>query len=82
MDVSDEGIRAALDGSVIVGSSGLLKLHHPDGVLEIEAQVAYIEKCQVGLIFLFKTPWERKLTIEYMASIANRAADCLVVPFR
>jgi hypothetical protein len=73
-DVSDAGIRATLDGSVQVLDSGLLILRHPAGVLEVEAQVAYIDNRQVGLVFLFDTPWECALTIEYMTSIANREA--------
>jgi hypothetical protein len=80
-DVSDSGIRAKLDGSVAVGDSGLLILRHPAGVLEIEAQVAYIEKFQVGLEFRFKTSWERELTIEYIALIVSQSAESQVVPF-
>jgi hypothetical protein len=78
-DVSNSGIRASLDGSVAVGSSGLLILRHPIGVLELEAQVAYIEKSEVAIVFLFKTPWECSMTIEYMASIANQVAPSPVI---
>jgi hypothetical protein len=80
-DVSDAGIRASLDGSVIVGGTGLLTLRHPIGVLELEAQVAYIEKSQVGLTFLFKTTWEREITAEYIASIVNLTVPSQVVRF-
>jgi hypothetical protein len=81
-DVSDTGIRASLDGSVIVGSSGVLTLRHPIGVLALEAQVAYMDKSQVGLTFLFKTTWEREITAEYIASIANLTIPSQVVPFK
>jgi hypothetical protein len=81
-DVSNAGIRASLDGSVIVGDAGLLTLRHPIGVLELEAQVAYIERSQVGLTFLFKTTWEREITAEYVASIVNLMLPSQVVPFR
>jgi hypothetical protein len=81
-DVSNAGIRATFDGSVAVGSSGLLILRHPTGVFELQAQVAYIGKRQVGLVFLFNTPWERQRTIEYITSIANHAAASLVVRFQ
>jgi hypothetical protein len=80
-DVSDSGIRARFDGSVAVGDAGLLILRHPAGVLEIEAQVAYIDKFQVGLEFRFKTTWERELTIEYIALIVSQSAESQVVPF-
>jgi hypothetical protein len=80
-DVSDSGIRARLDGSVSVGDCGLLILRHPAGVLEIEAQAAYIDKFQVGLEFRFKTSWERELTIEYIALIVSQSAESQVVPF-
>jgi hypothetical protein len=80
-DVSDAGIRAAFAGSVTVGRCGLLILRHPAGALELQAQVAYIEKEQVGLVFLFKSPWERAMTIEYMTAITNYAAASLVVRF-
>ena len=81
-DVSDSGVRARLDGSVAVGDTGLLILRHPAGVLEIEAQVAYIDRFQVGLEFRCKTSWERELTIEYIALIASHTPDSQVVPFQ
>ena len=68
-DVSEAGIRAEFDDPITVGSSGLLILRPPAGVLELHAQVAYIEKRQVGLLFLFETSWERRMTIEFIASI-------------
>jgi hypothetical protein len=68
-DVSEAGIRAEFDDPITVGSSGLLILRPPTGVLELRAQVAYIEKRQVGLFFLFQTSWERRMTIEFIASI-------------
>lgn len=80
-DVSDAGIRATLDSSVDVGRSGLLILRHPTGVLELEAQVAYTDNRQVGFVFLFETPWECALTIEYMTSIANREVPFFIVRF-
>jgi hypothetical protein len=80
-DVSNSGIRATFDGSIAVGTSGLLVLRHPIGVLKVEAQVAYIQTDQVGLEFIFKTSWESAMTIEYIASIANHAATSLVVRF-
>jgi hypothetical protein len=80
-DVSDSGIRATLDDSVTVGGAGRLTLRHPIGILELDAQVAYIEKHHVGLVFLFRTPWESAKAIDYMASIANYEADPLVVRF-
>jgi hypothetical protein len=80
-DVSDTGIRVKLEGSVAVGDSGLLILHHPTGMLRLEAHVAYIDKCHVGLVFAFETPWERTIAIEYMATIANRNVDSMVVRF-
>jgi hypothetical protein len=70
-DLSGTGVRAEFDGQVIVGSSGQLILHHPSGVLNLEAQVAYIEKNQVGLVFLFKTPSECTLMARLIAAIAN-----------
>jgi len=78
-DVSNSGIRATLSCSVAVGNSGVLTLHHPLGVLELEAQVAYIEELQVGLEFLFKTSWERAMTIEFVASIVNYSSTALLV---
>jgi hypothetical protein len=80
-DVSDSGIRATFDGSVQLGGSGLLVLRHPKGVLELEAQVAYIENRQVGLVFIFETPWQCALTIEFITSISNHDAPCLIVRF-
>jgi hypothetical protein len=80
-DVSDAGIRVEFDGSVVVGIGGLLILRHPTGVLKLEARVAYIEKCQVGLLFLFTSQWERELTIEFIASIANHTGNSQVICF-
>jgi hypothetical protein len=68
-DVSDAGIRAEFDDAIIVGSCGLLILRPRTGVLELRAQVAYIEKQQVGLLFLFETSWERRMTVDFIAAI-------------
>jgi hypothetical protein len=80
-DVSDAGIRAEFDDPFIVGDSGLLILRPPTGVLELRAQVAYIEKRQVGLLFLFETPWERRMTIEFISAIANDTGKPPIVRF-
>jgi hypothetical protein len=80
-DVSDAGIRAEFDDPLIVGGSGLLILRPPTGVLELRAQVAYIEKRQVGLLFLFETCWERRMTTEFIAAIANDAGTAPAVRF-
>ncbi|MGA3222707.1 MAG: PilZ domain-containing protein [Acidobacteriaceae bacterium] len=70
-DVSDAGIRAEFDDPLTVGGSGLLILRPPTGVLELRARVAYIEKQQVGLLFLFETPWERRMTVQFIATIGD-----------
>ena len=80
-DVGDAGICAEFDGSLAVGASGLLILRHPAGVLKLEARVAYIEKCQVGLVFLFQTPAECEITSEFIASIANDATAPRLIRF-
>jgi hypothetical protein len=80
-DVSNSGVRASLNGSVAIGSCGILILRHPMGVLELEAQVAYLDELHVGLEFLFKTPWECAMTIEFVALIANRSTTALSVRF-
>ena len=78
-NVSNTGIRAVLDGPVMIGSSGLLALRHPTGALQLEAQVAYIENGQAGFVFLFHTDWERNVTATFIASIANQNAELLVI---
>ena len=66
-DASDAGIRAEFDGSVVVGSSGLLVLHKPAGVLKLEARVAYMDRGQVGLDFTFKANPEHGRIVEFVA---------------
>jgi hypothetical protein len=78
-DVSSAGIRGEFEGPITVGSDGLLILRPPIGVLELRARVAYIEKRQVGLLFLFETPWERTTTLEFIAEIAKGAGANPVV---
>lgn len=68
-DVSEAGIRAEFEDAIIESSCGLLILRPRTGVLELRAQVAYVEKLQVGLLFLFETPWERTMTVEFIAGI-------------
>jgi hypothetical protein len=80
-DVSDTGIRGEFADPLATGDSGLLILRPPAGVLELRAQVAYIEKRQVGLLFLFETPWERMMTIEFIAAIANDPGTSAIVRF-
>lgn len=73
-DVSEAGIRAEFDGTVTLGASGVLFLHHPIGKLQLQAKAAYIETCQVGLVFLFQNDRERQITSDYMISIRSQAA--------
>jgi len=80
-DVSDAGIRAEFDGSLAVGESGILLLLHPTGQLKLKARAAYIEKCQVGLVFVFQNERERQATIDYVASIASNLADTQIIEF-
>jgi hypothetical protein len=80
-DISETGIRAEFDDPITIGDSGLLILRPPTGVLELRAQVAYVEKRQVGLLFLFGTPWERTMTIEFIAAIANDPGTSAIVRF-
>lgn len=70
-DLSGSGVRAEFDGLVVIGSTGELILRHPSGLLNLEAQVAYIEKSQVGLVFLFRTPSERALVARLISAIAS-----------
>jgi hypothetical protein len=70
-DVSSAGIRGEFEGPVPVGSDGLLTLRPPFGVLELHARVAYIEKRQVGIVFLLETPWERTTTLEFIEAITK-----------
>jgi hypothetical protein len=78
-DVSDAGIRAEFDDPLTVGGTGLLILRPANGVLKLRAQVAYIERQQVGLLFLFETPWERRMTVEFMAAIGNDGGRSAIV---
>jgi len=80
-DVSDDGVRVCVDGSLEVGDSGLLILRYRASALEVEAQVAYMQQCHVGLIFVFSTGWERQVTGEFIASIASELGDLSVVRF-
>jgi hypothetical protein len=80
-DVSDAGIRAEFDDPLTVGASGLLILRPPTGVLQLRAQVAYIEKQQIGLWFLLETPWERRMTIDFIAAIGNDGGRPAIVRF-
>lgn len=73
-DVSDAGIRAEFSGTLVVGRSGLLILHHPKGEFQLEAQVAYTEKHWAGLVFLFKTPSDCDMAIQFVASISSLTA--------
>jgi len=79
-DVSEAGIRAHFGGSVITGSSGLLILRHPKGVLRVEARVAYVKNNQAGLVFVFQNPWEYGMTIEFIAAITKPVLASKVTP--
>jgi hypothetical protein len=78
-DVSDAGVRCEFNDPLLVGSSGLLILRPPTGVLEVKAQVAYVEKRQVGLLFVFATSWERTMTIGFIAGIAGDAGPSSIL---
>jgi hypothetical protein len=74
-DVSDEGLRAEFEDPVIPGSSGLLILRPRTGVLELRAKVAYVEKRQVGLLFLFETSWERRMTFDFVTGVLDETGS-------
>jgi hypothetical protein len=80
-NVSNSGICATFYDPVAAGSSGMLILRHPSGVLELEAMVVYVEQNEVGFEFLFQSPRESAMTAEYMNSIADQAASSLIVRF-
>jgi len=80
-DVSDAGIRAEFNGSLAIEDTGILHLLHPIGQLKLEAKVAYIERCQAGLVFVFQNERERHVTSGYVASLASYLADSQVVEF-
>jgi hypothetical protein len=80
-DLSEEGIRATLDGPVVVGSFGLVVFRHSTGTLELEAQVAYIDKLHIGIVFLFQTAWERTAINNLIALIQDIPGESMVVPF-
>jgi hypothetical protein len=80
-NVSNSGICATFYDPVAAGSSGMLILHHPSGVLELEALVVYVEQSVVGFEFLFQSPRESAMTAEYMDSIADQATSSMIVRF-
>ena len=75
LDISAAGIRAEFEGLVVVGSSGVLILRSPSGVLNLKADVAYAEKGFVGLVFRFRTPSERGVATRFIASVGHVAAN-------
>jgi hypothetical protein len=70
-DISAAGIRAEFDGLVVVGSSGVLILRNPCGVLTVDARVTYAEKGAVGLVFRFKTPLDRGMATRFITAIEH-----------
>jgi hypothetical protein len=78
-NVSDDGIRAEFDRSVVMHSEGLLILRPPIGVLKLNALVAYVQNQAAGLIFHFENPWERRMTSEFIANLADPNSPSLVV---
>jgi hypothetical protein len=81
-DLSQDGIRATLDAAVTVGSIGMLSFNHSCGVLEIEAQVTHANRGNVGLVFLFQTPWERGMVNALIASIQSVPEESRVNPYQ
>jgi hypothetical protein len=73
-DVSEAGIRAEFSNSLVIGRSGQLILRHPIGLLKLEAQVTHIENHWAGLVFLFKTPSDCDMAIQFVASISSLIA--------
>lgn len=80
-DVSHTGIRATFYDPLAAGTSGLLTLRHPTGVLELEALIVYVDEAQVGFEFLFQSTRECAMTAEYMDSIVDKAASTLIFRF-
>jgi hypothetical protein len=80
-DISDDGICATLDGKVKVGSFGTVRFPHSSSELELEAQVAYINRGHVGLAFLFATPWEQEMLRVMFESRKGNTIDSRILPF-
>jgi len=80
-DLSCEGIRALIDGFVVVGSLGRIIFGHSTGTLDLEAQVAYIDDFHVGFVFLFQSPWERGIINSLMASIHRSSSETGIVVY-
>jgi len=70
-DFTEAGIRAELDGAVVVGSVGTVILRYASRVLEVEAQVAYLERHQTGLVFLDRTGHDRDEALQLMTLLAK-----------
>jgi hypothetical protein len=80
-NVSNSGIRATFYDPVAAGSSGVLVLRHPIGVLKLEAMIVYVEESQVGFEFLCQTPRECATTSQFMDSIVDQSASSLIIRF-
>jgi hypothetical protein len=78
-DVSQQGIRADLDGPVLVGTTGILVLRHSAGAIKLEAQVAYVENGQAGLTFVFHAAHERGTIHRLIAAIADAPANLHII---
>jgi hypothetical protein len=67
VDVSEAGICAAIEGTVSVGSIGVLVLHHPDRLLKLDAIVAHLDDEHVGLSFCLYSTQEAAIAKQFSA---------------
>lgn len=65
---SPSGVEARFDVRLEEGSSGLLILHHPAGVLEVEAAVTRVSEEDAGLEFRCETSEQRNRLAELLGT--------------
>lgn len=64
-NMAETGIRAEFAMPVRLGEVGKLTLFHTGKVLQIGAEVAYVNGRQAGLIFRFQSEAERELAADF-----------------
>lgn len=71
-DISTDGLRCTLNGSLTAGTRGHLLIHTAKTSMGLDAVATYVHQDVVAFTFCFKSGWERNQLSSFVLSLSPR----------
>lgn len=71
-DISTDGLRCTLNGSLTAGARGHLLIHTAKTSMDLEVVATYVHQNVVAFAFFFKSSWERNQLSSFVLSLSPR----------